>query len=194
MKMFYSEPVEKTASLSPKFRDEGVSDTVVNRRKIPITFAALAVTAMLVTVVGCNGSAPGSRGMTSYSGDSAESSDKAQLFTLPADQMAHVQIVTVQPTSIVRTLRLTGAVSFNGFDTTPVITQVSGPVSRIVVTPGQAGSSRRTAALRGQPRLFATAGELPEGAGRLCACRKRLSSREGFVRSQRNRTAGSRGS
>ena len=147
MKMFYSEPVEKTASLSPKFRDEGVSDTVVNRRKIAITFAALAVTAMLVAMVGCNGSAPGSRGMTSYSGNSAEPSDKAQLFTLPADQMAHVQIVTVQPTSIVRTLRLTGAVSFNGFDTTPVITQVSGPVSRIVVTPGQEVH-------RGEPLLY----------------------------------------
>ncbi len=194
MKMFYSEPVEKTASLSPKFRDEGVSDTVVNRRKIAITFAAVAVTAMLVAVVGCNGSAPGSRGMTSYSGNSAESSDKAQLFTLPADQMAHVQIVTVQPTSIVRTLRLTGAVSFNGFDTTPVITQVSGPVSRIVVTPGQEVH-------RGEPLLYVASpdysqllGELPESAGRLCACRKRLSSREGFVRSQRNRTAGSRGS
>jgi membrane fusion protein, heavy metal efflux system len=60
-----------------------------------------------------------------------------ELFTVPQDQMSHLQIVTVEPTSITRTLRLTGAVAFNGFDTTPVITQVSGPVSRIVVTPGQ---------------------------------------------------------
>lgn len=147
MKMHYSELVEKTASLSPKLCDEGVSDVVVNRRNIARLLAAVAVSATLLASVGCNGSAQGSRGMTSYSGNSAEPSDKAQLFTIPADQMAHVQIVTVEPTSIVRTLRLTGAVSFNGFDTTPVITQVSGPVSRIVVTPGQQVH-------RGEPLLY----------------------------------------
>ncbi len=36
-----------------------------------------------------------------------------------------------------RTLRLTGAVAYNAFKTTPVITQVGGPVSRILVVPGQ---------------------------------------------------------
>jgi membrane fusion protein, heavy metal efflux system len=147
MKMLYSELVEKTASLSPKLADDCVSDIVVNRRNIARLIAAVAVSATLLAAVGCNGSAQGSRGMTSYSGNSAEPSDKAQLFTIPADQMAHVQIVTVEPTSIVRTLRLTGAVSFNGFDTTPVITQVSGPVSRIVVTPGQQVH-------RGEPLLY----------------------------------------
>ena len=64
-------------------------------------------------------------------------SDKAQLFTVPQDQMAHLQIVTIAPTVISRNLRLTGAVAFNAFDTTPVISQISGPVSRIIVTPGQ---------------------------------------------------------
>jgi cobalt-zinc-cadmium efflux system membrane fusion protein len=34
-------------------------------------------------------------------------------------------------------LRLTGAVAYNGFHTIPVITQVSGPVNRIVVVPGE---------------------------------------------------------
>ena len=37
-----------------------------------------------------------------------------------------------------RTLRLTGAVAYNAFNTTPVITQVGGPVSRILVVPGRA--------------------------------------------------------
>jgi len=32
---------------------------------------------------------------------------------------------------------LTGAVAYNGFHTTPVITQVSGPVARVAVVPGQ---------------------------------------------------------
>jgi cobalt-zinc-cadmium efflux system membrane fusion protein len=48
-----------------------------------------------------------------------------------------VQIIKVEPATLTLTLRLTGAVAYNGFKTTPVITQVSGPVSRVVVVPGQ---------------------------------------------------------
>jgi cobalt-zinc-cadmium efflux system membrane fusion protein len=51
--------------------------------------------------------------------------------------MSHVQVVTVRPQNITRTLRLTGTVAYNSFRTTPVITQVSGPVSRVAVVPGQ---------------------------------------------------------
>jgi membrane fusion protein, heavy metal efflux system len=51
--------------------------------------------------------------------------------------MSHVQVITVQPTRLTRTLRLTGAVAYNAFKTTPVITQVGGPVSRILVVPGE---------------------------------------------------------
>jgi len=60
-----------------------------------------------------------------------------QLFNVPQDQMSHVQVVTIEPTTIRRTLRLTGAVAYNAFNTTPVITQVGGPVSRILVVPGE---------------------------------------------------------
>src|ERR1700723_52377 len=74
--------------------------------------------------------------MTSYSAN-ASTSATPQLFTLPQDQMSHVQVVTIQPTTLTRTLRLTGAVAYNAFNTTPVITQVGGPVSRIIVVPGQ---------------------------------------------------------
>lgn len=68
---------------------------------------------------------------------STKSSSDAQLFTIPQEQMSHVQLIKVQPTALTRTLRLTGAVAYNGFRTTPVITQVSGPVAKIVVVPGQ---------------------------------------------------------
>ncbi len=61
--------------------------------------------------------------------------------------MPHIQVLTVQPTSLTRTMRLTGVVAYNSFHTTPVITQVSGPVSRIVVVPGQQVE-------RGQPMLY----------------------------------------
>jgi membrane fusion protein, heavy metal efflux system len=69
--------------------------------------------------------------------DKPSNSNNAELFTIPPDQMSHVQVLTVQPTTLTRSLRLTGAVAYNSFRTTPVITQVSGPVSRVVVVPGQ---------------------------------------------------------
>jgi len=74
--------------------------------------------------------------MTSYA-SRASSSETPRLFTIPEDQMTHVEVVTVQPTTLTRTLRLTGTVAYNAFNTTPVISQVGGPVTRILVVPGQ---------------------------------------------------------
>lgn len=74
--------------------------------------------------------------MTSFS--SKESKEATpELLTIPPDQMSHVQVVTIEPVKLTRTMRLTGAVAYNAFKTTPVITQVGGPVSRILVVPGQ---------------------------------------------------------
>jgi cobalt-zinc-cadmium efflux system membrane fusion protein len=80
-------------------------------------------------------------------GYKAGNSGNPELFAIPQEQMSHVQVITVQPSTLTRTLRLTGAVAYNSFQTTPVITQVSGPVSRMVVVPGQKVQ-------RGQPMLY----------------------------------------
>jgi cobalt-zinc-cadmium efflux system membrane fusion protein len=88
--------------------------------------------AILLVFTGCNGS-----GSNAVRPDGASNSNNAELFAVSQDQMAHVQVLTVQPTTLIRSLRLTGAVAYNSFRTTPVITQVSGPVSRVVVVPGQ---------------------------------------------------------
>ena len=98
-------------------------------------FASAMALAFAWTLTSC--SANDRRGAGEMTSFSANSSAKAQLFTLPQDQMSHVQVVTVQPSRLTRTLRLTGAVAYNAFNTTPVITQVGGPVSRILVVPGQ---------------------------------------------------------
>ena len=74
--------------------------------------------------------------MTSFSAN-ASASATPQLFTVPPEQRSHVQVITAEPTTLTRTLRLTGTVAYNAFKTTPVITQVGGPVSRILVVPGQ---------------------------------------------------------
>jgi cobalt-zinc-cadmium efflux system membrane fusion protein len=91
------------------------------------THRIAVLVALCGVLAGCSSPAPAP----------AQSSNKAELFTVPQDQLSHLQIVTVAPSAVTRSLRLTGAVAFNAFDTTPVITQVSGPVSRIVVTPGE---------------------------------------------------------
>ena len=104
----------------------------IHRRRGLQCVTALACTVVL-TACNSNDRERASQ-MTSYSANAASS---AKLFTLSQDQMAHVQVVTVQPTKLTRTLRLTGAVAYNAFKTTPVITQVGGPVSRILVLPGQ---------------------------------------------------------
>ncbi len=104
--------------------------------------ALTILAAITLALSGCSGA--GSNGAAK---NGANHADTAELFTIPADQMAHVQVLTVQPTSLTRTLRLTGTVAFNSFHTTPVITQVSGPVRRIVVVPGQSVQ-------KGEPMLY----------------------------------------
>jgi cobalt-zinc-cadmium efflux system membrane fusion protein len=102
--------------------------------------------ATMIALAGCGGANENANKMTSFS--TAESAaSKAELFSLPADQMSHIQIYTVVQTPLERTLRLSGAVAYNSYRTTPVITQVGGPVSRIVATPGEHVT-------QGQPLLY----------------------------------------
>ena len=101
----------------------------------------VAVSVVIAALTACDSSRP------NVSANSAKNSNNAELFTIPPEQMSHVQVLTVQPTTLTRTLRLTGAVAYNSFRTTPVITQVSGPVSRIVVVPGQKVT-------RGEPMMY----------------------------------------
>jgi cobalt-zinc-cadmium efflux system membrane fusion protein len=107
-------------------------------------WAALAAVALIILALA---SCEGAKSTSGSNSNRANSSDNAELFNIPPDQMAHVQVLTVQPTTLDRSLRLTGAVAYNGFRTTPVITQVSGPVSRVVVVPGQKVA-------QGEPMLY----------------------------------------
>jgi membrane fusion protein, heavy metal efflux system len=99
-------------------------------------FGIVAALGFACALAGCGSGQGGANQMTSFSGNTSPA-DTASLFTIPQDQMSHVQVVTIQPTKLTRSLRLTGAVAFNAFKTTPVITQIGGPVSRILVIPGQ---------------------------------------------------------
>jgi cobalt-zinc-cadmium efflux system membrane fusion protein len=102
--------------------------------------------ATMIALAGCGGANQNANKMTSFSTEESAAS-RAELFSLPADQMSHIQIYTVVQTPLERTLRLSGAVAYNSYLTTPVITQVGGPVSRIVATPGEHVT-------KGQPLLY----------------------------------------
>lgn len=69
------------------------------------------------------------------------------LFRVPLNQLPHLQIVTVAPVTLVRTLQLPGTVEYNQFRTTPVLSPVGGPVTRILAVPGQTVQA-------GQPLLY----------------------------------------
>jgi membrane fusion protein, heavy metal efflux system len=98
-------------------------------------FAACGtILAIALVLAGCGGAGDQASKMTSYA-ESPES--KAELFTLPPEQMAHIQIYRVAKAPLERTLRLPGAVAYNSFHTAPVISQVGGPVSRVMVVPGE---------------------------------------------------------
>jgi cobalt-zinc-cadmium efflux system membrane fusion protein len=103
---------------------------MIGPRKRRQLCSAAAITAVLLGLSGCEGSEPPAA--THF-----KDTNTAELFSIPTQQMSRVQIIKVENTTLTRTLRLTGAVAYNAFRTTPVITQVSGPVSRVVVVPGQ---------------------------------------------------------
>jgi cobalt-zinc-cadmium efflux system membrane fusion protein len=105
----------------------------VSKNRLQPLAVLAAVSAIMFVLASCHGSGFNA----TVNSDKPSNSSNAEPFTISPDQMSHVQVLTVQPTSLTRSLRLTGAVAYNSFRTTPVITQVSGPVSRVVVVPGQ---------------------------------------------------------
>jgi cobalt-zinc-cadmium efflux system membrane fusion protein len=104
-------------------------------RDVLATLLAAGLTA--AALAGCGGGAGDSESkMTSYSTGQAKE-DTAELFTVPQDQMAHVQVAPVEKSRLPRVLHLTGTVAYNAFKTTPVFSGVGGPVQEILAAPGQ---------------------------------------------------------
>ncbi len=103
-----------------------------------IFLMALSLAAPLAAVLsGCNsGPRESESSMTSFTSSEAKA-DTAELFTVPKEQLAHIQIVPAEKGPLPRTLRLSGAVAYDAFQTTPVFAAIGGPVHEILVAPGQ---------------------------------------------------------
>jgi len=94
----------------------------------------LCVTALLFTACTSRTTQSESQ-MTSFTAGETKT-DTASLFTLPADQIAHLQIAPAARGSLPRVLRFTGSVAYNALATTPVFSAAGGPVREILVMPG----------------------------------------------------------
>ena len=78
----------------------------ISRDRRPYRVAITIVSAVTLALAGCSGGGSGNAAK-----EEANSANTAELFTIPADQMAHVQVLQVQASSLTRSLRLTGAVA-----------------------------------------------------------------------------------
>jgi len=68
--------------------------------------------------------------------DVAAQADEATLFKVPPDQLEHLKIVEVRKAAWSATVHTTGTVDWDADHTTQAITQVSGPISRLLVDLG----------------------------------------------------------
>jgi cobalt-zinc-cadmium efflux system membrane fusion protein len=109
--------------------------------RLALGLAALAI----VALAGCARQETKTENeMTSFSSQGVE----ASLFSVPKNQLPRIQIVPAAKQKIRRVLRLPGTVAYNMFQTTPVISQVGGPVTRLLAVPGQI-------VRKGEPLLYA---------------------------------------
>ena len=92
----------------------------------------LAALLPLLFLNGCNGTKPAA----ASSPADANSSD-ASLLTVPQDQLSHLQIAPVRRTSWAISIHTTGTVDLDNNHTTPAITQVNGPIVRLLAETGE---------------------------------------------------------
>jgi membrane fusion protein, heavy metal efflux system len=98
--------------------------------------AALTI-ALALTLAGCGGSPPqGAAGSPQAAPAFGSATPAAAYFTVPAQQLSHLQMVTVAKTTWMTILHTTGTVDWDNDHTTQAITQVSGPITRILVDTG----------------------------------------------------------
>ena len=110
-----------------------------------------------VSLAGCGNST----GLKVKANDEARAA-AATLFEVPAPQLAHLRIVKVAAKAWRTTIQTTGTVDWDADHTTQVITQVNGPISRILVDTGAKVNA-------GDPLLYVSS---PDVANAISAYRK----------------------
>lgn len=93
---------------------------------------------------------------------------QAALFTVPSDQLARLKVVPAETATWRITVRTTGTVDWDADRTTQAITQVSGPISRILVDTG-------AVVQKGDPLLFVSS---PDVAAAISTYKKARNQQE----------------
>jgi cobalt-zinc-cadmium efflux system membrane fusion protein len=125
-------------------------------------FVALSLV-LFVFLIGCGTSRTT---VATVSADSAV--PQAALFTVPADQLPRLKVVPAETATWMITVRTTGTVDWDADRTTQAITQVSGPISRILVDTG-------AVVQKGDPLLFVSS---PDVAAAISTYKKARNQQE----------------
>jgi membrane fusion protein, heavy metal efflux system len=128
-------------------------------RQVPVLLSLIA----FVFQFGC-GTAKNS--VSTVSADSA--APQAAFFTVPADQLTRLKVVPAETTTWMITVHTTGTVDWDADRTTQAITQVSGPISRILVDTG-------AVVKKGDPLLFVSS---PDVAAAISTYKKARNQQE----------------
>ena len=114
-----------------KMENKSIEGGPAARRRCKFTrvpAAAVMAAAMMVLMTGCS---------SKTDDNSQAASVTARNVSLTADQRQHIHLYTVAPSSFGRTIETTGAVDFDNDQATSVLAPFSGPVSRLLVAPGE---------------------------------------------------------
>ncbi|HWD91067.1 MAG TPA: efflux RND transporter periplasmic adaptor subunit, partial [Verrucomicrobiae bacterium] len=121
------------------------------RTKSRTLFTALGfapfIAALAITFAGCSGKPDA---------DTESSPTNATNVTLTAEQQKHIHVYRVEPSEFHKTVEVTGTVDFDQDQATTVLAPFSGPVSQLLVSPGQQVSAAEPLAKVESPD-FATA-------------------------------------
>jgi cobalt-zinc-cadmium efflux system membrane fusion protein len=122
----------------------------------------------LAALVACGGSAhdesPAAKAAASAPADSAQS---AAYFTIPQDQLSHIEVASVHRASFATEVKTTGTVDWDNDHTSQAITQVSGPITRILYDTGVHVSA-------GQPLLYVASPDITGAFSTYRKARNRL--------------------
>jgi cobalt-zinc-cadmium efflux system membrane fusion protein len=124
--------------------------------------AALTI-ALALTLAGCGGSkTPAPAASSPAAAQATAAAPAAGYFTVPEQQLSHLQVAPVQKTTWTTVLHTTGTVDWDNDHTAQAITQVSGPITRLMVDTG-------AHVKKGDPLLYVSS---PDVSGAISTYRK----------------------